>query len=197
MTVVEVAPPGDPGAASSTRFLIRPPGLVFHLVLGFFALLFLCACSFPGFDFYLFMLAAGSLFVAAIVWSVWLAIYAVQRVRGRTDGRAWWWLGAPLGGFLVLGLVYANVPLRVRFAASEPAFSGVVHELQRKSPDVSLADRRLGLFNVTTIQRVPHGGVLFYEENGACSTTRVSRTCRTVRRRIWRTAASRIPSSCT
>lgn len=147
-----------------------PPRAAFHLALTVPAVLLLYGFSVPGLAVVTVAVAAVALLVGAVVWAVWLVAYVVGRRRGTAGGSAWWLLVAPLGGLLVVGLVMADVPLRVRWAGSKAAFERAARLAPPPVPrgeDVLFdAPDRIGSYDVTLAYRIGDA-VLFQERNGA------------------------------
>lgn len=150
--------------------LRRPPGLVFHAVIAAAAVAVLYAFSVPGISFFVALLAGWVLILSGVVWTLRGVLFWLARRRHRAVGSATWLLIAPLGGILVIALLWSETPLRVRWALSQNSFAKVVKEAppgeSRRDWRRLEADGRVGLYRVTEAHRVGEA-IIFYEANGA------------------------------
>jgi hypothetical protein len=114
---------GVDGQAAATAAMQREPwtskvlGWGFHLLCLVFAVGLLWESSSPGTTATRYLLFALLALMAGI-WSIWVVVGLVRQRRLR-----WWMAVAPVGGLLVAGLVMTNVPLQLRWAGSESAFT--------------------------------------------------------------------------
>lgn len=134
----------------------RPPTLLFHGLLVAPTAVWLWSWSSPGFDFPAWVAGTFGLLAGGAVWAVRLLLWFLGP-RPRPGGR--WFLVAPAAGVVALGLVLADVPLRLRWAASRAAF------------DAAVADPgpgRLGWYDVRNVVR-DGDAVLFFDATGALS----------------------------
>jgi hypothetical protein len=162
------APPANSGSGSGARARIgwkRPPGRLFHLALVLPALGLLWSHSVPGLAFLLWFASVALLFLGAVVWGVRLLAYALARHRGRAEGRARWFLVAPIAAVVVLVLIVADVPLRARWSVSRSDFEAVVADAMKDEDYSSVESQRIGLYDITLIYRQGEA-VIFYEGNG-------------------------------
>jgi hypothetical protein len=96
--------------------------------------------------------ATGRLFVAVLVWLARAVYFIDARRRGQSEGQARRFLVAPLGGMLVLALLFLDAPLRARWALSRSAFEDVVEAPGQRGPvDQS---QRIGLYQIRRVSRV-------------------------------------------
>ena len=112
---------------------------------------------------------------ATLVLSVtWLALgvryWWLRRRGGVPVGRARWFLAGPLGAALLLGLLFGQVSLQIRFRHARHSFDEAVLVARPTptlgGPNTGVPTGRFGTFDIT------HGfvqgkAVIFYEEHGA------------------------------
>lgn len=73
---------------------------------------------------------------------------------------------APVCALILIALVWTDAPLRVRWAASRPAFEKVAKASENgRLPTDRVFHSRIGLYRVTQIRPVPNG-LIFYEQTG-------------------------------
>lgn len=164
---------GDPdltptGRDLVLRFLGGPPRWWFHLCLALPAGGWLIALSVPGFNYSLYVQSVAALGVLGLVWVVRLIGYGAVRFLRQATRPAWWFLIAPAVGALCVGLLYQDVPLKVRWHLSRSEFQGAVDEAMADGDDWSGERQRLGLYTVRTAYRQGEA-VIFYERHGALS----------------------------
>lgn len=171
-TTVAVSPPDDDpptGDPERGRLSRRPPRLFFHGILIAAALAELWSFSFPGVHFFGMIVPFWVLGIASIIWLVRLLAYGMAWRHRRHNGPARWFLVAPLGGLLVLGLLMANVPLKARWQVGKHDFEQALQGAERAPAKwEGRIDRRVGTYRITHVGVVEHG-VLFYEHTGALS----------------------------
>lgn len=110
-----------PAAAAprAARWVVRPPGLAFHLCVLACAAGLLWVDSSPTGD----LLAFGALAVALLVFAaLWLARLVGWCSTGRAERGGWRFAGAPILGVVVVALLAAGAPTEVRWARAQPAF---------------------------------------------------------------------------
>jgi hypothetical protein len=154
----------------ASRGALQPPRWLFHAVAAALCGCLLFALSHPGVDFLPLLLVVPALIGCAGLWGAWSVSYLRRREW------SWWFLVAPLGSALVLGLAAGDVPLKTRWALSRPAFEEVVAALPATPPAPADADAdswptapvpsRIGLYGVLEARLVP-GGVLFTDSTGS------------------------------
>jgi hypothetical protein len=148
----------------------RPPRLLFHLLLLGPAGVLLYAASAPGGHFLLAVIALWVLGAFVIVWLVRLGLYVAAVHRGTHGGSHRWFLLAPIIAVMAVGLVWADVPLRVRWLGSKSAFEEAVtmapHPTERDAWVPFAVDDRLGSYTIDQAVRVGDG-VLFFEATGS------------------------------
>jgi hypothetical protein len=147
-----------------------PPGLFFHIVVAIPSVALLYVMSFPGAPFLGDVLAGLALLVAASVWAFRALTYFVSRRRSKAHGNAAWFSVAPLGGVVVLTLLWTSLPLRLRWAASQSAFDNIVEDLQplpsrNEIVRLSVGDR-VGLYRIRHAYQ-KGDAVIFYEVTGS------------------------------
>ena len=162
---------GLASAQSRVRVLLeQPPRLVFHGVIAASAVGVLYAFSVPGISFFLELLAGWTLILASVVWLLRAVFFWLARRRHRAVGSLKWLLIAPVGGLLVVALLWWEVPLRLRWALSQASFEKVVAEApsggSRGDWRPIEADGRIGLYRVVSTHRVGEA-IIFYEASGA------------------------------
>ena len=154
-------------ADAGPRFGSRPPRWLFHGVTAVLAIGLLSTFSLPGSDFLAGYMWSTALIVAAIVWGFRAYLVVVRRRPNETIRNARWFLVAPLGGVIVYLLIVGSVPLRLRWAASEPAFERLVASVDSSTtPPLRGEATRIGWYDITNIV-VVDDGILFYEDHGA------------------------------
>lgn len=124
----------------------RPPSGAFHVVLVVPALTLLVAESVPTGHVLPAVGAWLALLAAAAVWVGRVVAYLAAHARRRAHGSPLWLAVAPVAGALVFGLVTADAPLHLRWAASRGEFERAV-ESDR------LDGGRLGLYEITDVWR--------------------------------------------
>jgi hypothetical protein len=159
----------------------RPPGLWFHAALVIPTAVLLWAHSLPrGPPFFVWAAAGLSLLALAGVWTLRAATYLWARRTGDAHGLRRWFVVAPLAAALYFGSLFADAPLRVRWALSRASFDRVVADLLDGRDDGSggareAADRegrlreggrRIGSYEIFIIERVGDA-VVFFEDHGA------------------------------
>jgi hypothetical protein len=148
----------------------RPPGWLFILVLVPLWLWFLYACSYPGFDFFGVGFALGLLAFTTLGWLLRVATFLWARRSGFASGSMWWLAVAPLGGLLVVGMAWRDLPLRVRWELAESDFARAV----REAPPATGTNEwvafdppgQIGSYKVVRAFRVGDA-VIFYESKGS------------------------------
>jgi hypothetical protein len=158
------APGGSPGR------LRRPPRRLYHLLLLFPAGVLLYAASAPGGHFLLAVISLWFLGAFVIVWLVRLGLYVAAVHRGTHGGAHRWFLLAPIMAVGVVALVWADVPLRVRWLGSRSAFEQAV-AMAPQPTDRSAwvpfeVGDRLGSYRIDQAVRAGDG-VLFFEATGS------------------------------
>lgn len=152
-----------------------PPGRGFHLLLVVAIAGLFYAVSFPGIARRPLFASGLALFIIAVVWLFRTLIYMLG--RNRREGSPLWFLVLPISALFVVMMLRAEVPLRLRWAASRGAFE---HMVQTGGPPAAtryLPDGterpwgfkgRVGLYEVTEIvSTVGFEYVRFYERTGS------------------------------
>jgi hypothetical protein len=136
----------------------RPIGWVFNALLAIPILGLLWSFTGPGFP---LPRLAFALFVLAVFGVIWAARLTGHLAAG---GRQLWpFLIGPVALLTAAGLIAGNVPERLRWAASRPAFDQFAGGLAA-NPGLA-TPQRLGLYSVDEAQKVP-GGWIVYEDGG-------------------------------
>lgn len=152
----------------ATALAATPPGGRFHLFLVLPAIAALYAFSFPGIAFVVAILTTYVVVGAIVVWVLRLAGFLALRARGKASGRLRWFVLAPVGGIVIAVILWADAPLRVRWALSRSAFENAATHVA--DGDSGLKQRvpvgRVGLYRVTYAYKV-EAGIIFYEETGS------------------------------
>src|SRR4051794_29253110 len=127
---------------------------------------YLYAVSLPGIGFFLAGASAATLLGAAVLWLVQAIGFGRARRCGDETGSGLRLLVAPLCALLLITLVWMDAPLRLRWAASRPAFDRAVKAVDdRRSATDLLPSGRIGLYRISHVDRVPNG-LVFYEKTG-------------------------------
>jgi hypothetical protein len=151
----------DAGAPPSPqRLAARPPTWLFHGLLAIATLPVLWAVSVPGSSTTWLLVSLLVWFWFGAVWLVRLALYVTHRRR-----LSWWFAVAPAMFVLLVSVVNADLPLKVRWAGSHDAFEAAVAGLPADE-ELSLQPKTIGSFRISETLRIPEG-VLFYEAHGA------------------------------
>jgi hypothetical protein len=143
----------------------------------------LYSVSLPGFDFAIGGLSVLMLAAASAIWLLALAVSVVRvilRARRERSGEPGpkialrRYLFAPIAAAVLVGVVWADAPLRFRFELSRSSFDDAVARLPR-GRRVDPTDesnwkhlggrRRIGLFQIMYAERVGEI-LLFFEETG-------------------------------
>lgn len=158
-------PSASVSAPATAGFWQRSPGWFLGGVAALGALALLVAAGAPGTAWAVGLLAAVVLLACALVWAIRLLTFAIAAIRRRPTGAARGFAVAPLGGLIVVALLWTHVPLRVGFAVSRPAFDRAAAAARRTDQD-TFGSQRIGAYEIT---QVVHEGdaILFYEANGA------------------------------
>jgi hypothetical protein len=146
-----------------TRWLGTPPRLAFHGLCLAATIGLLWAASAPG---GLFSWAFGSLLALLGLACVWflrtLAALFTRQV-------SWWHLAAPMGGVLVAGLLYVDLPQHARWAVSADAFDSAARDyparIEAAERGFVNTDRRIGAYSVSQVGELDGGGLYFSVEN--------------------------------
>lgn len=128
----------------------------------------LYAVSFPGIQVIAAIVGLYWLGAAALIWAARLVGYVVTRPRGGL-GDGVLFLIAPLGALIVAVVLWADAPLRTRWALSRNSFADAAVDVAASQPPSAISrpfNRRLGLYQVRGVRRV-NTGVIFYEKAGA------------------------------
>jgi hypothetical protein len=154
------------GPARLLSALTGPPKVGFHGVLAGGTGLLLWAFSAPGFSMVHALVSLPVLAVLVPLWLVKLLLFPGQHRRWSA-----WFALAPVVAVIVVVLLAARVPLDVRWAMSRDAFEAVVASLppptsrdEEWSP-LSVPEK-IGSYRIDSADRVPDGGVIFYEASG-------------------------------
>jgi hypothetical protein len=152
------------------RTLFGPPRSVFHGVLVLLGVGLLWVGTLPGVPIIPLVGLGWSLVAAAAVWTVKLVVYGVRRRRATAAPAGRWFLLAPVGGVLVVGLLVSGLAFGARWALSRASFDDAVAAVtdpDRTSDAASLAvdgyrgSGRLGLYRVLGEPRVIGDAVFF------------------------------------
>jgi hypothetical protein len=148
----------------------RPPGRLFHVVLIAVPAVWIVLVSTTPGPQWLFALPADWLvLIGAVIWAVRLGTYALARHHGRATGLERSFLIAPIAGVVVIALVWLEIPLRVRWAVSKPAFQAAVENAPPptdvQNPIEFDASDWVGTYKVLFAYRVGDGAI-FYEASG-------------------------------
>lgn len=143
------------------------PGWRFHYPVAFGTLVALYLTSVPGRDLFPLFPVVGAGFVLVVIWLVRL-IGWLNQPAGLRRGH-WQWLIGPACGVILLALVYADAPLRVRFELAKSSFNSQVENLEPRGSydewaDLEVPDR-IGGYGIISAYQVGDA-VIFYEENG-------------------------------
>lgn len=147
-----------------------PPGRLFHLLAAGVAVVILGSFSYPGFDFFAFLMGALCLVGLGAWWFVALIVQCVRRAPYRER-----FLFAPIGVVLLVGLLAVSASLHLRWRLSQGNFDHVVTSLQRYSASPGGDDGywstvdlpgRIGSYCISSVRQVP-GGYLFEECHGS------------------------------
>lgn len=153
------------GDARAGRPVGTPPRWWFHAVVGAATLALLHAASVPSWNLVLAVAAGSVLLAAAAVWAIRGATYALERREGRPPARARWFLVAPVGAVVVVGILAAEAPLQLRWELSRPAFeralAAVADDTTGGRRDAGITGR-LGLYHVTA--SVADGDAVYFVE---------------------------------
>lgn len=148
----------------------RPPGRLFHVLMAVPTAVALWACSVPGIHYFPFVAGGWLILFGAVVWGARGLTYLAARWRATARGSAWWFTIAPAAGVVVLGLLVADVPLRVRWAFAHDDFAQAAELAPAPSPTGESVPfdvpRRVGGYAISQAVRVGDA-VLFYEATGA------------------------------
>src|SRR5688572_17250382 len=99
------------------------------------------------------------LLLFAVRWLVSVVGCLTQRVRRRPVGRLGWLLVAPCAGSIFIGLIAANVPFNVRWAASKSAFERTAESTELVDGAATMdrpterAIDRIGLYSDISVRR--------------------------------------------
>jgi hypothetical protein len=164
--LVKSRPTVTSGSARWLSAFAGPPKSAFHGALAGGAGLLLWAFSPPGISLLSALLSTVILAVPAHLWLVKLLMFLALHQRW-----SWWFALAPVVTVLVVVPVAAHVPLDARWAMSRDAFEAVVARLP---PSTSTGQEwsplsvpaRIGSYDIDSADRVPGGGVIFYEASG-------------------------------
>ena len=156
----------DPEEQPPVSIMESAPGLVFHGLCAFVTVMLLIAASLPGYDFFLAAFACAFLLLFALVWVVRGLVYLVAVRRGHPVGSPWGFAVAPVAGVLVLVLLIAAVPLRIRFAMSRGDFDRAVATIDTAEEPDSSNTRQIGSYEISNVVSLEGGGILFYEAHG-------------------------------
>lgn len=127
----------------------------------------LWAYSFPGVNFLAVVPCIWIVGIAAVIWLVRAVTYVRAGRRGNHEGSALWFAVAPAGAIVLVALLFANVPLRVRWQSSRSDFQHALTEVQADPGSWSgWHPRQVGRYTMTTA-RVVGDGVIFYEKTGS------------------------------
>lgn len=153
------------------RLLDRPPCSAFHAAVAAGLGLWLWAWSVPGLSFSVWVAAVVALGLLGLGWTLRSATFLWARRQGRAIGSAVWFAVAPAAVVLALMLNTFDVPLRVRWTVSKPAFERVLHRAPPRTADkqewVDFAvPERIGTYRISQAYRVGDA-VILYESNGA------------------------------
>ncbi|MER6577235.1 hypothetical protein [Nonomuraea sp. NPDC001023] len=157
-----------PPLPALTRALVGPPGKVLLPLVAVVGLIVLNYTSVPGGGSFTLLLAGLALFVGTAV--VWVARFAVGLLRsdGRPGLRRHWvrWTAAPLMGVIVTALVLTGAPFNARFALSEPGLEQFARTVAADTGAVRREEQWVGLFPLTSIERVPGGARFLASDTG-------------------------------
>ncbi|MGW4410678.1 hypothetical protein ACWEJ6_42040 [Nonomuraea sp. NPDC004702] len=157
-----------PPLPALTRALVGPPGKVLLPLVAVAGLIVLDYTSVPGGGSFTLLLAGLALFVGIAV--VWVARFAVGLLRsdGRPGLRRHWvrWTAAPVMGVIVTALVFARVPFEARFALSESELEQFARTVAADTGTVRREDQWVGLFPLTSIERVSGGARFLVSDTG-------------------------------
>jgi hypothetical protein len=150
----------DPAVGSALTLAYRPPRWLFHGLLALATLPVLWATSLPG-------SSTGWLLLSFVTWTAFGVTWLVRLILYMTHRRrlSWWFVVAPLMFVTLVWVVVADLPLKVRWAASQTAFDTAVAELP-PGQEVGTEPQTIGSFRISYWERVPQG-VLFYESHGS------------------------------
>lgn len=109
-------------AARGLAVFRRAPEVAFHVALFLVFIIVAIAFSWPGTHFLILFVSIPLVLALVAVWVVRLGTYTLALVRNRAEGRARHFLIAPVAGVLLLVMLYAAVPLRVRWFFSKGDF---------------------------------------------------------------------------
>ncbi|WCO65615.1 hypothetical protein PO878_14010 [Iamia majanohamensis] len=157
-------------ATGWARLLGQPPRWFFHLVLLVPVAVVLWGATSPYGAFLPLVFGAGGIVLLAGVWLARAVAFAAASLRRPRSAR--WLAVAPIAGVVVVALMVADVPLRLRWAQSRPAFEEVVATVDADDeapvdddPTVAGFPRRLGSYEVTSVLDWD-GGTAFVEADG-------------------------------
>ncbi|MFF4197808.1 hypothetical protein [Nonomuraea sp. NPDC001831] len=157
-----------PPLPALTRALVGPPGKVLLPLVAVVGLIVLDYTSVPGGGSFTLLLAGLALAVGTAV--VWVARFAVGLLRsdGRPGLRRHWvrWTAAPLMGVIVTALVLTGAPFSARFALSEPGLEQFARTVAADTGAVRREEQWVGLFPLTSIERVPGGARFLVSDTG-------------------------------
>ncbi|HEY8543720.1 MAG TPA: hypothetical protein VIL36_01685 [Acidimicrobiales bacterium] len=173
---------GEPVASERPPLWRRPPGRLFHGVLAVAVLVLLWSVSTPASISNGVLVAALVLLAGQSVWTVRAVGFLTLWWRDRTRPGLVNFLLAPACGLVVLLTVQAEVPLRLRWLASRPAFEDAVaaaldaagtadsaaalDEIGWVTVDGVGEGGWIGLYEIERVRCVGRGGVLFLEATG-------------------------------
>lgn len=144
--------------------LRSPPGFGFHAALVVPALLILWAFSFPGSNFLLLLFVSPWLLLAAVIWLIRTIACWRWPLDPPARSRRWLFV-SPLAGVLAVTLLWAHVPLTLRFAHAKTSFETYVPPALADSKFNDITSHHIGTYNIVQIYRNLEA-VIFVEATG-------------------------------
>ncbi|HVP11387.1 MAG TPA: hypothetical protein VMV94_09410 [Phycisphaerae bacterium] len=170
--------PGDPATmylapipSPAERFLLQPPGWLFHIAAVVAGLIALLLAGLLLQSVALSMLAPCGAMILMVIWllrlaaAIGLAWYHHDPVFSRL--RTWRrWLSGPVLLLVLWVLLDLQVPLRLTFLLSQEAMDKLAGEvMQTPVGTKTLSSRRVGLYTAIRIERI-EGGMKFLTREG-------------------------------
>jgi hypothetical protein len=142
---------------------VRGPRWGFHALCLAVAVVWLWESSYPGYTISWYLVSLAVLALGA-AWIAWVAFFVARERRFSP-----WLVVAPVGAALLVGMFVASLPLKTRWAMSEPDFTASLasppSDSQVDSDGVLIEPLRLGSYWIVSVS-ADKDGTWFEEQVG-------------------------------